>query len=58
MPIPVVARSCWDYGFESRQGHECLSLVCVVCYQVQVCTSGWSLVQRSPTKSDVSLCVI
>jgi hypothetical protein len=36
MPIQVVARSCWDYGFESRQGHGCLSLVSVVCGQVQM----------------------
>jgi hypothetical protein len=44
MPIPVAARSkaCWDYGFESRRGHGCLSLVSVVCCQVEVSATGWS----------------
>jgi hypothetical protein len=34
-----VARSlaCWDYGFESRR---VMSLVNVVCCQVEVCASG------------------
>ena len=36
MPIAVAARSlrpiaCWNYGFESRREHGCLSLVSVVC---------------------------
>jgi hypothetical protein len=40
LPIPVAARSkvvglrplgCWDRGFESRWGHECLSLVFICC---------------------------
>jgi len=35
-----------------------LSVVSVVCCQVEVSTTGWSLVQRSPTDSGVSLCVI
>jgi hypothetical protein len=26
--------ACWDCGFESRRGHECLSLVSVVCCKV------------------------
>jgi hypothetical protein len=30
----------WDCGFESYQGHGCLSLVSVVCCQVEVCASG------------------
>jgi len=30
----------------------CLSLVSVVCCQVEVSVSGWSLVQRSPTECD------
>jgi hypothetical protein len=30
----------WDCGFESRLGHECLSLVSVVCCQVEVSPSG------------------
>jgi hypothetical protein len=31
-----------------------LSLVSVVCCQVEVSASGWSLVQRSPTECGVS----
>jgi hypothetical protein len=31
---------CWDCGFESRRGHECLSLVIVVCCQVEVSASA------------------
>jgi hypothetical protein len=27
---------CWDCEFESRRGHGCLSLVNVVCCQVEV----------------------
>jgi hypothetical protein len=37
-------------------GHGCLSLVCVVCCQVEVSATGWSLVQRSPTECGVSEC--
>jgi hypothetical protein len=44
----------WDCGFESRLGHGCLSFVSVVCCQVEVSASGWSLVQRSPTECGVS----
>jgi hypothetical protein len=44
----------WDCGFESRRGHGCMSLVSVVCCQVEVSASGWSLVQRSPTECGVS----
>jgi hypothetical protein len=40
----------WDCGFESRLGHGCLSVVSVVCCQVEVSATGWSLVQRSPTE--------
>ena len=32
--------ACWDCGFESRQRHRCLSLVSVVCCQVEVPTTG------------------
>jgi hypothetical protein len=48
--------ACWGYGFESRRGHGCLSLVSVVCCQVEVSASGWSLVQRCPTDCGVSEC--
>jgi len=57
--IPVAARSkawplaCWDCGFESHRGHGCLSVVSIVCWQVEVSASGWSLVQRIPTKCSV-----
>jgi hypothetical protein len=47
---------CWDCGFESHGGHECLCLVNVVCCQVEVSASGWSLVQRSPTDCAASEC--
>jgi hypothetical protein len=46
--------ACWDYGFESHRGHGCLSVVSVVCCQVEVPASGLSLVQRSPTECGVS----
>jgi len=44
----------WDCGFESSWGRGCLSLVSVVCCQVEIFASGWSLVQRSPTECGVS----
>jgi hypothetical protein len=44
----------WDCGFESRLGHVCLSLLSVVCCQVEVSATSWSLVQRSPTEYGVS----
>jgi hypothetical protein len=44
----------WDCGFECRRGHGCLFLVSVVCCQVEVYTSGWSLVQRNPIQCGVS----
>ena len=50
--------ACWDCGFESRGRHVCLSVVSVVCCQVEVCVSGWSLVQSSPTECSVSACYI
>jgi len=62
-PVPVATRSkasvcaCWDCGFESRRGHGCLSVVSVVCCQVKVSATSWSLVQRSPTDCGASLCV-
>ena len=42
--------------FEYRRGHGCLFVVSVVCCQVEVSASGWSLVQRSPTECGVSEC--
>ena len=50
--------TCWDRGFESHRGHGYLSVVSVVCCQVEVSATGWSLVQRSPTDCGASLCLI
>ena len=38
--------------------HGYLSVVTVLCYQVDVSETGWSLVQRSPTDCGASLSVI
>jgi hypothetical protein len=44
---------------KSRLGHGCLSVVSVVCCQVEVSATSWSLVQRSATECGVSkVCVI
>jgi hypothetical protein len=48
--------ACWDCGFELHRHYGCLSVVSVVCCQVEVSASGWSLVQRSPTECGVSEC--
>jgi hypothetical protein len=45
-------------GSNPAGGHGCLSLVSVVCCQVEVSATGWSLVQRSPTECGVPECVI
>jgi hypothetical protein len=51
----VAARSkAWVYGFESRLRHGYLSLVSVVCCQVEVSVTSWCLVQRSPTECGLS----
>ena len=50
--------ACWYLGFESHRGHEYLSVVSVVCCQVEVSATSWSLVQRTPTDCAASLCVI
>ena len=36
--------------------HRCLSVVSVLCCQVEVSATSWSLVQRSPTDCGASLC--
>jgi hypothetical protein len=48
----------WNCGLESHWGHGCLSVVNVVCCQVEVSATSWSLVQRNPPDCSVSLCVI
>jgi len=66
----IIGRSRWPRGLRSgfgaalllglwvRRGRGCFSLVSVLCFQGEVSGSGWSLVQRSPTKCGESLCVI
>ena len=44
----------WDCGFESQRRLD-VSLMNIVCCQVEFSATGWSLVQRSPTKCDVIL---
>ena len=39
-------------------GHGCMSVVSVVCCQVEVSAMSWWLVQRSPTECGLSSCVI
>jgi hypothetical protein len=67
VPVPVAARSeslglwplaCWDCRFESHRGHGGMFVVSVVCSQVEVTATGWSLVQSSPTDCGASLCMI
>ena len=43
-------------GSNPAGGHENLSVVSVVCCQVEFCASGRSRVQRSPTECGVSEC--
>jgi hypothetical protein len=61
-PVPVTVWSkawVWGrslfgvFGFESCWRHESVSLVSVVCCQVQVSATGWSVVQRIPTECGV-----
>ena len=42
------------YGLESPWRRGYLSIVSVVCCQVEVSVTGWSLVQRSPTEGGAS----
>jgi hypothetical protein len=60
-PIPVAVRSkAWVFGRSltgivgSNHARGCLSVVSVVCCQVEVSATSWSLVQRSPTDCGVS----
>jgi hypothetical protein len=43
---------------KTHRGHGYLSVVSVVCCQVEVSATSLSLVQRSPTDCGASLCVI
>jgi hypothetical protein len=67
MPIPVVARSkSWvcgrllvgNVGSNPVGGHECLSLVSVLCCQVEFSAWGWTLAQRGHTDCGACLSVI
>jgi hypothetical protein len=58
LDVGVRPLACWDFGFEFHRGHWRLSVVGVVCCQVEVSTTSWSLVQMSPTDYGASLCVI
>jgi hypothetical protein len=63
VPIPEAVRSkAWVCGRSLTRivgSNPTLSLVSVVCCQVEVSATSWSLVQRSPTDSGVSKkCVI
>jgi hypothetical protein len=48
--------ACWNRGCESRLQHGYLFLVSVVCCQVEVSASGWSLVQSSHTECCMCEC--
>jgi hypothetical protein len=50
--------TCWECGLESHRGHGCLSVLIVVCCQVEVSATNRSLVHRSPTECGASLFVI
>ena len=50
--------ACWDCGFESPLGHSFLSVLNIVCCQVEVSVTGRSLVQRSLTECGVLLSVV
>ena len=66
LPVPVAARSeAWVCGRSPAEivgsnpvgGRGFLSVVNVVCCQVEVSATSWPLVQGSPTDCDASLCV-
>ena len=49
---------CWYCRFESRRGNGCLSVVSVMCCQVEVSATSVSFVRRILTNCGASLCVI
>ena len=51
-------RHIWIKQKKSNRRHGCLSVVSVLCSQVEVSATSWSLVQRSPADCGPSLCVI
>jgi hypothetical protein len=54
--VGLRALACWNCEFESRRGHGCQSLVCVVCCQVVVSATNRPLVHRSLAECRVSEC--
>ena len=52
--VGMLSLDYWAWRFESRQWHECLYLLSVVGFQVEVSALGLSPVQRSPTDCGVS----
>jgi len=54
--VGLQALTYWECGFETRRRHGCLSLVTIVCCQVEVSATGPSLVHRSPTGCGVFEC--
>jgi hypothetical protein len=50
--------ACCDRVFELHRVYGCLFVVRVVCCQVEVSATSWSLVQRSPTDCGASFCVM
>jgi hypothetical protein len=48
--LGLLPLACWDSGVESRRQHGRLSLMSVVCCQVEVFASDWSHIQRSPSE--------
>jgi len=49
--------ACWDCGFESRQDHGYLSVVSVVCWQVETIANSRYLGQKSQQMICVCWCV-
>ena len=54
--MPGLSQACWDCGFEPHRRHGSLSFVSVLCRQVEVSATGWSLVRKNPTGCGVSEC--
>ena len=56
--VLVRGRSLAETAVSNPTGTRYLSLVSVVCCQVEVSATGRSLLQRSPTECGVSECVL
>jgi hypothetical protein len=56
VPVPVAARLLRLWVRIPSEGHGCLSVVSVVCCQVEVSAKSRSVSQRSPTDCGVSGC--